>query len=115
MESPCGERDQWQGEENRGDDSDSAHIAADAERPARAFEPSVRGWVEADPRFERTTTSGEKMIARIAPAPLHCARARRCSLLRCPDCAARDIDLRVLRTTRQFLDGAAVEIPRREI
>src|SRR5690349_3666156 len=115
MESPRGEREERQGEEDRGDDSDSAHIAADAERLARASEPSMRRRLETDPRFERTTTTGEEMIARIAPAPLHHARACTCSLLCCPDCAARDIDLRVLRTTRQLLDGVAVEIAGREI
>ena len=41
------------------------------ERPSQV----CRRRPEADPRFERTTTSGEEMIARIAPAPFLHARA----------------------------------------
>src|SRR4029450_6858307 len=121
MEAPCREREERQGEEERsgeecaGPDAAGHQIPAEAERLARASEPSMRRRLETDPRFERTTTTGEEMIARIAPAPLHHAGAGTCSLLCCPDCAARDIDLRVLRTTRQLLDGVAVEIAGREI
>ena len=68
---------------------------------------------KADRRLERGATSAEKVIARIAPAAFHHARV--CGLLRGHDCAVRDLDLGAIRAARQFLDGAAIEIARREI
>ena len=57
----------------------------------------------------------EQIIAGIAPAIAGRVRLRTRAVLRCHDGTARDVDLRVVRTPRQLLDGAAIEIARREI
>ncbi len=70
---------------------------------------------KADARLERGATLPEKMIARIAPAAFHLARACIYVLLCVQHGATCDIDFGPIRATRQFLDGAAIEIARREI
>ena len=114
MQAHGSEREQRRGKDDRSDNSDRADIAANANRPARSPEPSVRRRPKADLRLERGATSAEKVIARIAPAAFHHARVA-CGLLRGHDCAVRDLDLGAIRAARQFLDGAAIEIARREI
>ena len=75
----------------------------------------LQWWPEADRRLERLASVAEEVIAGITAAIFLHAGMRTSCVLRRQDGSVGDVEFRAVRPARQFLDGAAVEIARREI
>ena len=103
------------GEEDGGHNGPGTDIAADAEPPAQASRPRTGRRPEADGRLECAASAGEKVVAGISAAICLDADRRACRLFCCLDGGAGDVEFRAVGAPRQFLDGAAIEIARREI
>src|SRR5208282_1028952 len=106
----CAQDEQRYGEEDRGNRDAGAHVTADAARPAQASGPGVQWWPEADRRLECLAAVAEEVIAGITETIFLHAGMRTRWVLRRQDGSTGDVEFRAVRPTRQFLDGAAVEI-----
>ena len=108
------QHEQQYGEKESGHNGPGADVAADAEPPAQASGPRTQRRPEADRNLECAATAGDQVIAGICAAIRLGAHESTCRLRR-PNGGAGDVEFRAVRTARQFLDGAAIEIARREI
>ena len=109
------QHEQRYGEKDSGNNGAGADVAADAEPPAQASGPRTQRRPEADRRLERAASAGDKVIAGICRGDLPRRSRGTCRVLRRPNGGAGDVEFRAVGAARQFLDGAAIEIARREI
>ena len=103
----AGQREQRQGENDRGDHDDGADIAADTDRRVESTQPAPYGRTKSDRPLERSTPPGNQVIARVslAAVAIACGRQGR----------ARNLEFAQRRAPRKLLDRAAIKVARRKI
>ena len=119
-ERPCGkahggESDKRDGEQDQGDGGDGAGVKTNARSPMQAHPPLVLPRVIADLVFKILAAAADKVITGIAFSRVRRGGRLIMKAFGRSDGAVRNVEFGGLRTARQFLDGGAVEIARREI
>ena len=118
--APCpgmGDGEQRQGQNDRRSDGNRAHVAHHADIRAKPTQPSLQRHAAAKIVLEGTPATGDQVKARVGFGPSVAIPIRGCVAClagRC-DRACGNVGLRVARAPREFLDGAPIEIPGREI